>query len=119
MPNKPPGDCHMLHISDETWTKAMEVLASKRHATAKLAFESLTRQRKALMARLERESNAKTQRERETYALCHPHMEALDSLLSAAEAEYYEARDERDSAQTIINTWQTLRADARAVERMR
>lgn len=109
----------MLNITDETWTKAMEVLASRRHAQAKLVYERLTRQRKALLARLERESNAKTQRERETYALTHPHLEALDQLLDVAEGEFYEARDERDSADTVIRAWQTLRSDARTVERMR
>lgn len=109
----------MLHISDETWTKAMEVLDSRRHATAKLIYERTDRERKMLLARLERESNGKNQRERETYALTHPHYTALLERLDAAEGEFYVARDERDSADTVIRAWQTLRSDARTVERMR
>lgn len=107
-----------LHIPDTTVQKAWEALNSTRHATAKLAYERLDRQRKALMARLERESNGKNQRERETYALTHPHYLALMELFDAAEEEYYLARDERDSADTILRTWQTLRADARAAGRV-
>jgi hypothetical protein len=109
----------MIRISDDTMSEAMAVLAGGRHAIAKVAYERLTRQRKALLARLERESNGKTQRERETYALGHPHLVALDELLDAAEAEYHAARDERDSAETVTRVWQTVQADARAAERVR
>lgn len=101
-------------ISDEVAQQAFDILQSNRHAIAKMVYDRTERERKTLLARLERESNAKTQRERETYALTHPHFEALKERLAEAEREFYLARDERDSAETVMRTWQTLRADARA-----
>lgn len=101
-------------ISDEVAQAAFDVLQSNRHALAKLVYDRTDRERKALLARLEREANGKTLRDRETYALTHPHYTALLERLEAAEREYYLARDERDSAETVMRTWQTLRADARA-----
>lgn len=108
-----------LTITDETAEKALRILAGTRHAIAKMVFERTDREKKALLARLERESEGKTLRDRETYALTHPHYSALKERLDAAEAEYYEAKDERDSANTILDVWRTLKADARAAERAR
>lgn len=109
----------MIQISDDVMGDAMAVLAGGRHATAKTVYDRLTRQRKTLLARLEREANGKTHRERETYALTHPHLVELDRLIDAAEEEYHAARDERDSAETVTRVWQTTKADARAAERVR
>lgn len=104
----------MIHLPDETVQKAFDALQSDAHWTAKLVYDRTDRERKVLLARLERESNGKNQRERETYALTHPHYSALLERLEAAEAMYYEARDKRDSASSILEAWRTLSADRRA-----
>lgn len=108
-----------LHIDDDMMSAAMMVLASDDHATARARYEKLDRHRKVLLARLEREANAKTQRERESYALTHPHFTALLEEIDAAEADYFKAKDRRDSAEAITRAWQTCKADARAAERVR
>ena len=104
----------MIHLPEETVQKAFDALQSDDHWQAKLVYDRTERERKTLLARLERESGAKTQRERETYALTHPHYTELCRRLEAAEAAYYEARDKRDSASSILEAWRTLSADRRA-----
>lgn len=108
-----------MHISDEVVEAALRVLAGHRHARARLAYEKLDRDKKVVLARLERESNDTTQRARETYALAHPHYEAFRDQLSLVESEYFEARDERDSADAVIRAWQTQSSNARSAERVR
>lgn len=108
-----------MHITDEMVEKALAILNSVRHARARLAFEKQDRSKKVLLARLERESNAKTQRERETYALTHPHYQDFLDQLNLIEEEFYEAKDERDSADAVIRAWQTQSSNARAAERVR
>ena len=73
-----------------------------------------------LLARLGRECNeAKTEAARTTYALCHPYYaDFLERQALVAQA-YYEARDRRDSAEAVTRAWQTMKADARAAERVR
>ncbi|WP_395443615.1 hypothetical protein [Caulobacter sp. UC70_42] len=106
-------------VSDDMMSAAMQVLASDNHAEAKARYEKLERQRKVVLARLERESNEKSVKERETYALTHPHYAAFCEELEVAEKAYFVARDRRDSADAITRAWQTGKADARAAERIR
>ena len=106
-------------VTDDMMHAAMAVLAGDNHAELRARYDSLDRRRKVLLARLERESNAKTQRERETYALTHPHYEAMLGDLEQVEAAYYRAKDSRDNAEAITRAWQTSKADARAAERVR
>lgn len=108
-----------MHISDEIVEAALRVLAGHRHARARLAYEKLDRQKKVILARLEREANAKTQRERETYALTHHHYADFLTDMGLVESEYFEARDERDSADAVIRAWQTQSSNARSAERLR
>lgn len=105
--------------TDEMMHSAMQVLASDQHAELRARYESLDRRRKVLLARLERESNAKTQRERETYALTHPHYQAMCEDIEETERGYYIAKDRRDNAEAVTRAWQTSKADARAAERVR
>lgn len=109
----------MIAISDETAEQAFDALRSSRHAVAKAAYEKMTRQRKVLLARLERESNEGSVKARETYALTHPHLAAFDEDLALVEAEFFTARDERDSAAALIEGWRTIQANERAAERVR
>src|SRR5687768_4796915 len=95
-----------LDISDDMMSAAMAVLASDDHALARARYEKLDRLRKVTLARLERESNGKNQRERETYALTHPHFEALLEEIDRAEADYFLAKDRRDSAEAVTRAWQ-------------
>lgn len=108
-----------LDVSDDMMSAAMSVLASDDHALARARYEKLDRQRKVLLARLEREANAKSVRERETYALTHPHFLALLEEIDQAEESYFKAKDRRDSAEAVTRAWQTSKADARAAERVR
>lgn len=108
-----------LDISDDMMSAAMQVLASEDHAAARARYEKLDRQRKVLLARLEREANGKTQRERESYALTHPHFTALLEEIDQAEVDFFRAKDRRDSAEAVTRAWQTCKADARAAERVR
>jgi len=106
-----------LHLPEATVQKAFDALNSDEHWEAKLVYERTERERKTLLARLEREATgngAKTQRDRETYALTHPHYTALCERLNAAEEDYFRARDRRDSAVTIMDVWRTMRSDQRA-----
>lgn len=107
----------MLHLPEETVQKAFDALQSDAHWKSRLVYERTERERKTLLARLEREAlreGAKTQRERETYSLTHPHYTALLERLNEAEAAYFEARDTRDSAASILEAWRTMSADRRA-----
>lgn len=108
----------MLHLPEETVQKAFDALQSDAHWSARLVYERTERERKSLLARLEREAptaeGAKTQRDRERYALCHPHYMALLERLNEAEEAYFKARDVRDSAATIMDVWRTQSADRRA-----
>jgi hypothetical protein len=106
-------------VTDDMMHAAMQVLASGQHAELRARYESMDRRRKMLLARLERESNAKTQRERETYALTHPHYQDFLDGLDEVEKAYYAAKDGRDNAEAITRAWQTSKADARAAERVR
>ncbi len=106
-------------ITDEMVDRALEILGSARHATARLAYEKSDREKKVVLARLERESNDKTQRERETYALTHPHYQHFLERLGLIEEEYFAAKDERDSADAVIRAWQTQSSNARSMERVR
>lgn len=108
-----------LNVTDDMMDAALQILASHDHAEAKAWVEKLERQRKVILARLERESNEKSVREREAYALCHPYYAAHLEELDKAEAVYFRARDSRDSAEAITRAWQTGKADARAAERVR
>lgn len=110
----------MIEITDDMMHDAMAILASPAHARAKAAHEKTEREGKVLLARLGRESNdAKTEAARITYALCHPYYaDFLERQALVAEA-YYEARDRRDSAEAVTRAWQTMKADARAAERIR
>lgn len=108
-----------MFVNDDMMHAAISILNDPVHGRARGRFEKLTRERKTLLARLERESNAKTQRERETYAQTHPHLKALDDELAEVETVYYAAKDRRDSADSAIRVWQTENANARAAERVR
>lgn len=108
-----------IHVSDDMVERALAILNGQRHATARLAYEKTDREKKVVLARLERESNDKTQRERETYALTHPHYAAFLERQGLVEEEYFEARDERDSADAVIRAWQTQSSNGRAAERLR
>lgn len=108
-----------VHITEDMVDRALEILNSLRHATARLAYEKTDREKKVVLARLERESNDKTQRERETYALAHPHYDAFRERMDLIEAEYFAAKDERDSADAVIRAWQTQSSNARGAERVR
>jgi aromatic ring-opening dioxygenase LigB subunit len=108
-----------IHITDEAVDEALCILRSARHSTARLAYEKSDREKKVVLARLERESNDKTQRERETYALIHPHYQAFLERLGLIEEEYFAAKDERDSADAVIRAWQTQEASNRMMERLR
>lgn len=106
-----------LYLPEETVQKAFDTLQSSDHWEARMVYERTERERKTLLARLEREAaaeGAKTQREKETYSLTHPHYKALCERLDAAEAAYFEARDKRDSASAIMEAWRTMSADRRA-----
>lgn len=109
-----------LEITDDMMHDAMQVLSSNRHAVAKAAHEKTEREAKVLLAKLGREANdAKTEAARVAYAMCHPYYaDFLERQALVAEA-YYEARDRRDAAEAITRAWQTLKADARAAERVR
>jgi hypothetical protein len=109
-----------MHITDDMMHEAMAILASDAHAKAKAAHEKTEREAKVLLAKLGREANdAKTEAARITYALCHPYYaDFLERQALIAQA-YYEARDRRDSAEAVTRAWQTLKADARAAERIR
>jgi hypothetical protein len=106
-------------VTDDMMHSAMQVLASDQHAELRARYESLDRRRKVLLARLERESNAKTQRERETYALTHPHYQDFLDGLDDVEKDYFLAKDRRDNAEATTRAWQTMRSDIRAAERVR
>lgn len=108
-----------MFVNDDMMHAALHILNDAEHGRARARFEKLSRERKVLLARLERESNGKTQRERETYAQTHPHLLALDEELSEVERVYYAAKDRRDSADSAIRVWQTENANARAAERVR
>lgn len=108
-----------IHITDDMVDKALAILGSRRHATARLAYEKMDREKKVILARLEREANDGTQRARETYALTHPHYEAFRAQQDLVEEEYFEAKDERDSADAVIRAWQTQSSNARSMERVR
>lgn len=108
-----------LNITDDMMDAALQVLASPEHAEAKAWFEKLERQKKVMLARLEREANDTSVRGRETYALTHPHYAALLEDIDQAEKAYYLARDRRDSSEAVTRAWQTGKADARAAERVR
>jgi hypothetical protein len=106
-------------VTDDMMHSAMQVLASVQHAELRARYDSMDRRRKVLLARLERESNAKTQRERETYALTHPHYQDFLDGLDDVEKAYFQAKDSRDNAEAVTRAWQTSKADARAAERVR
>jgi hypothetical protein len=108
-----------LNVTDDMMDAALQILASPAHAEAKAWFEKLDRQRKVMLARLEREANDTSVRGRETYALTHPHYAALLEQIDLAESTYLVARDRRDSAEAVTRAWQTGKADARAAERVR
>lgn len=108
-----------MNITDEMVDRALAILNSARHAQARLAYEKLDREKKVVLARLEREANDTTQRARETYALTHPHYQAFLEQITLVEEEYFEARDERDSADAVIRAWQTQSSNARSAERVR
>lgn len=110
----------MLTITDDMMHDAMAILASDEHAKAKAAHEKTEREGKALLARLGKEANdCKTEAARQAFALCHPYYsDFLERQALVAEA-YYMARDRRDSAEAVTRAWQTLKADARAAERIR
>lgn len=108
----------MMEITDDMVEKALAILNSNRHARARMAYEKADRQRKVVLARLERESNGKTQRERETYALTHQHYADFLTDQALIEEEYFEAKDERDSAAAVIEAWRTQSANARRAERL-
>lgn len=106
-------------LTDDMVDTALVILNSRRHATARLAYEKTDREKKVVLARLERESNDKTQRERETYALTHPHYAAFRERMDLIEDEYFAAKDERDSADAVIRAWQTQSSNERGAERVR
>lgn len=109
----------MIEITDDMMHEAMAILASSDHARAKAAHEKTEREAKVLLARLGREGNEKTEAARQAYALCHPYYaDFLERQALVAQA-YYEARDRRDSAEAVTRAWQTMKADARAAERVR
>lgn len=108
-----------MNITDAMVEKALEILNSTRHARARLAYEKMDRQKKVILARLERESNDTTQRARETYALTHQHYSDFLTDMGLVEEEYFESRDERDSADAVIRAWQTQSSNARGAERVR
>lgn len=108
-----------MNITDAMVDKALEILSGTRHARARLAYEKMDRQKKVILARLERESNDSTQRARETYALTHQHYADFLTDMSLVEEEYFESRDERDSADAVIRAWQTQSSNARGAERVR
>ena len=107
------------HISDDMVERALAILNSNKHAALRAAYEKMDRQRKVILARLERESNAKTQRERETYALTHQHYQDFLHDLDLIEADYFAHKDDRDSADAVIRAWQTQSSNARSAERVR
>ncbi len=108
-----------MNVTDEMMDWAVEVLSGKRHATARAAFEKLDRDRKVVLARLEREANEGSVQARVNYALTHPHYAAFLEQLALVESEYFEARDQRDSANVIFETWRTIQANNRAMEKLR
>ena len=103
----------MIHIPDETVERALAILNSNRHARARMAYEKME------LARLEREANETSVQGRINYALTHPHYSAFLEQLALVEGEYFEARDERDSAAAVIEAWRTMQANQRAAERVR
>lgn len=109
-----------LLITDDMMHDAMAILSSDAHAKAKAAFDKMVAEEKVLLARLGREANdAKSEAARRDYALCHPlYSDFLERKAFVSEL-YYEARDRRDSAEAVTRAWQTLKADARAAERIR
>ncbi len=109
----------MIHIPDETVERALAILNSNRHARARMAYEKMDRQKKVELARLEREANETSVQGRINYALTHPHYSAFLEQLALVEGEYFEARDERDSAAAVIEAWRTMQANQRAAERVR
>lgn len=108
-----------MNIPDDMVEQALSILNSGRHARARLAYEKKDREKKVILARLEREANEKTMRERETYALTHHHYAYFLEQLSLIEDEYFDARDQRDWAAAIIETWRTVQANNRSAERVR
>lgn len=110
----------MITITDDMMHEALAILASDEHAKAKAAHEKTEREAKVLLARLGKEANdCKTEAARSAFALCHPYYaDFLERQALIAEA-YYQARDRRDSAEAVTRAWQTMKADARAAERVR
>lgn len=108
-----------MFVNDDMMHDAVEILNDRGLGELHALYEKLSRDRKRLLARLERESNAKTQRERETYAQTHPHLAALDERLDDVEKAYLRKRDLKDTAKEVIRVWQTENANARALERVR
>lgn len=109
----------MPFVTEDMMHSAVHVLNDHDVGELQAAYEKLSRDRKRLLARLERESNGKTQRERETYAQTHPHLIAHDETLDGVEKAYFARRDLRDGAKEFIRVWQTENANARALERVR
>ena len=108
-----------MFVTEDMMHDAMVALNDRDAAELQAAYEKLTRDRKRLLARLERESNGKTQRERDTYALTHPHLTAHDERLDAVEKAWFAKRDLKDAAREFVRVWQTENANARAAERVR
>jgi hypothetical protein len=110
----------MITITDDMMHDAMAILASDEHAKAKAAHEKTEREAKVLLARLGKEANdCKTEAARQAFALCHPYYGDFLERQALVARAYYEARDRRDSAEAVTRAWQTLKADARAAERVR
>lgn len=109
----------MFQITDAHVERALAILNSDRHTKARAAYEKKDREKKVILARLEREANLKTVIEKQAYALCHPHYAAYLDDLHLIETEYFAAKDERDAADALLRAWQTASANSRGAERVR
>lgn len=109
-----------MEITDDMMHEAMAILASDAHAKAKAAYDKMGAEEKVLLARLGSQANdAKSADARRDYALCHPYYSDFLERKNLICEAYYEARDRRESAEAVTRAWQTLKADARAAERVR
>jgi hypothetical protein len=106
-------------VSDDDMHVVLQVLSDETGAAHRAAHEYLDSLTKTVLAELMAESDAKSATEREQWARAQPKFrEHLARVGQAAKSDYTH-RQRVLAAQSKMEVWRTMNANARAAERVR
>lgn len=109
----------MLRIPDDKVEQALDILGDDSAAKARAAHEYLDSLTKTVLAKLSKDSNAKSATDRESEARSRPEfVQHLQAVRNAAELDYA-GRQKIDAARAIFEAYRTQSANDRQAHNLR